>query len=89
MYKAQLGVKMIKLFRIVLSGVGIMLASYCLITKNFELMPYLLIIMGVNYLITWRMEIQLKRKTNAVISFFAGAFALFVGIYTFITDILV
>ena len=81
----MLGVNTIKLLRIVLSFLVIVMASYCLITGNFGLMPYLLMIMGVNSFITGNMELQVKRKTNAATSFLAGAFALFVGIYTFIT----
>ena len=77
--------KTIKLLRIVLSILIIVMASYCLITSNFGLMPYLLMILGVNSFITGSTELQAKRKTNAVISFLAGAFAFFVGIYTLIT----
>lgn len=80
---------MIKLLRILLAIIGIVLAVYCLITKNLEMMPYTLFVMGVLYLVTGSQELQAKRKTNAITSIFAGAFVLFVAIYTFITSILV
>lgn len=79
----MLGVNTIKLLRIILSITVIVMASSCLITSNFELMPYVLMIMGVNSFVTGNMELKAKRKTNAIFSFFAGTFAFFVGIYIF------
>ena len=81
----MLGVIMIKLFRIILSIIVIVAASYSLLTKNFGIMPYTLLVMGVLSFVTGSIELQAKRKTNALISIFAGAFTFFVGIYTFIT----
>lgn len=74
---------MLKILRILLSVIAIVFGSYALITENFEVMPYALIVLGVLSLITGSVEIKAKRKTGGIISIIAAAFTLFVAIYTF------
>ncbi len=74
---------MLKTFRILLSIIVFGLASYSLITQNFEFMPYMLFALGVLSLITGITELKAERKTSAILSILAAAFVLFVAIYTF------
>lgn len=74
---------MLKIVRLISSLIGIALASYGLITKNFEFMPYMMLFLGVSILVIGFLELQAKRKTSAIISILASAFILFVAIYTF------
>ncbi|WP_313893263.1 hypothetical protein [Psychrobacillus sp.] len=53
---------MLKTLRIILSIVGVVLAGFGLITKNFEFMPYLMLILGISILITGGIELQIDRK---------------------------
>ena len=74
---------MLKILRVILSVIGIALAGYVLITKNFVFMPYMLLAMGLLGLVTGVVELQAKRKTSAITNFFAAAFVFFVAIYIF------
>lgn len=74
---------MLKIVRLISSLIVIALASYGLITKNFEFMPYMMLFLGVSILVIGVLELQAKRKTSAIISILASAFILFVAIYTF------
>lgn len=74
---------MIKLFAVLLSIVGIVLGSYVLITKNFEIIPYQLLVLGVLLLIAGSVGLKADRKISGIFSVIAAAFVLFVAIYTF------
>lgn len=77
------GEKMLKILRIISSVIAFALAGYSLITKNFEFMPYMLLFLGLSVLVTGVLELKAKRKTSAIISFLAVAFAFFVVIYAY------
>ncbi len=53
----------LKILRVILSIVIVVLASFMLITQNFEFMPYLMLVLGISTLITGIVEIQ-KDKGN-------------------------
>ena len=72
-----------EILRITSLVIGMALAGYSLITKNFEFMPYLMFFVGVLMLVTGVAEFQAKRKSNAISSILAAAFLFFVAIYTF------
>ena len=74
---------MLKILRALLSIIVIVLGSYSLITQNFEVKPYMFLILGMMFLITGSVELKAKRKTSAIISIFAAPFMFFVAIYTF------
>ncbi|MGE7925891.1 DUF3953 domain-containing protein [Viridibacillus arvi] len=74
---------MLKILRIVSLVITFALASYSLITKDFEFMPYMLLFLSVSSLVTVFLELKAKRKTSAIISILAAAFGFFVAIYTF------
>ncbi|MDI2588611.1 DUF3953 domain-containing protein [Psychrobacillus sp. NEAU-3TGS] len=74
---------MLKILRIISSFITFALAGYSLITKNFEFMPYMLLFLCVSVFVTGVLELKAKRKTRAIISFLAVAFAFFVVIYAY------
>lgn len=74
---------MLKILRVLLSGIVILLGSYSLITRNFEVMPYIFLFLGVLFLITGSVELKAKRKINAIISILVAPIMFFVAIYTF------
>ena len=74
---------MLRVLRITSLVIGMALAGYSLITKNFEFMPYMMFFVGVLMLVTGVAELQAKRKPNAISSILAAAFLFFVAIYTF------
>ena len=66
--------RVLKILRIVTSGIVFGLAIYSIITQNAVYMPYMLLLLGVSVLIMGVLELKAKRKTSAIISFFAVAF---------------
>ncbi len=76
---------MLKTLRIILSIVGVVLAGFCLITKNFEFMPYLMLILGSSILITGLVELQKDRKGfSGYMCIIASLFVFFVSIKVFL-----
>ncbi|MFJ5625103.1 DUF3953 domain-containing protein [Peribacillus loiseleuriae] len=53
---------MLKILRIVLSVIVFALAGYSLITKNFEFIPYMMLFLGANVLVTGLIELQKDQK---------------------------
>ena len=74
---------MLKILRALLSITVIVLGSYSLIAQNFEVMPYMFLILGIIFLITGSVELKAKRKTSAIISILATPFMFLVAMYTF------
>ena len=75
------GRKMLKILRIFSWIIAFALSGYSLITKNFELLPFMLFFFGVFVLVTGLLELQAKRKRSAITNIFAASFAFFVSIY--------
>lgn len=74
---------MFRILRITSLVIGMALAGYSLITKNFEFMPYMILFLGVFMLVTGVSELQAKKKTSAIFFILPAAFLFFVAIYTF------
>ncbi|WP_430786737.1 DUF3953 domain-containing protein [Virgibacillus flavescens] len=74
---------MLKISRIILSVIVIAIAVYVLITKNFEFLPLMILFLSILIMVGGLVELQAKKKTNAIISILASTFLLFVAIYTF------
>ncbi|MBY0121624.1 YczI family protein [Bacillus sp. S/N-304-OC-R1] len=74
---------MLNTLRGIFAVIAFCLAGYSLITSKYQVMPYMLFFLGVMMLCTGISELKVKRKTNAIISFTASVFVLFVSIYTF------
>ncbi|WP_039043904.1 DUF3953 domain-containing protein [Sporosarcina sp. ZBG7A] len=74
---------MLKIINFSLAIVVITVSAYSLITKDFSLMPYMMIALGLFMLGLGISEFQKKQKTNAIMIIFASTFIFFVSIYTF------
>lgn len=73
---------MVKVLRITLAIVVIALSSYGLITGTTEIiLPYVLLLMGLMFLVMGVTEFQ-KRKLTAFTIFLAAGFSFFAGVYT-------
>lgn len=53
---------MLEVLRIVLSVIVLALAGYSLITKSFEFIPYMILFLGANVLVTGLIELQKDKK---------------------------
>lgn len=74
-----------KIIRVILAVIAVFLSGYSLITGEFGIMPYTLLLLGLMLLVMGIIEIQEKRKGNAIISFLSAAFGIFVSIYILLT----
>lgn len=70
-----------KIIRVILAIIVFALSGYSLLTREYGLIPYMLLLLALMVLITGTIEIQEKRKVAAIISFLSAALGLFVGIY--------
>ncbi len=76
---------MLKTLRILLSISGLALALFGLITKNFEYMPYLMMVLSFFIMITGVIELQKDKKAFwGYISIGVSGFAFYVAIQGFI-----
>ena len=76
---------MLKIVRIILSIVGVALAGFGIITKNFEFMPYLMVTLGISLLITGVIELQKDKKAFwGYMSIGVAGFAFYVSIQGFL-----
>ncbi|WP_027108321.1 DUF3953 domain-containing protein [Lacticigenium naphthae] len=73
---------MLKILRIVLSIIGIVIAGYALLSKNYIVMPYMLFFMGATLLVLGIAEIIEERKQIGIISIFASLFIFYVSVHT-------
>ncbi|PIC67623.1 hypothetical protein CSV71_10435 [Sporosarcina sp. P21c] len=70
-----------KILRIIFMVMGIALVGYGWKTGTIGvIMPYLLLVMGLNFIVMGITEFQ-KRKANAFNLFLTAGFVLFVGVY--------
>ncbi|QCR31970.1 YczI family protein [Lysinibacillus sp. SGAir0095] len=72
-----------KIIRNTLAIIGFALSCYILLTREYGILPYMLILVGLMVLFTGIIEIRKKRKVSAIMSFISAGFSLFVGIYIF------
>lgn len=70
-----------KILRNILAIIVFALSAYGLLTHEYEVIPYMLLLLGLMVLTTGTIEIQEKRKVTAIISFSSAGFGLFVGVY--------
>ncbi|WP_232696198.1 DUF3953 domain-containing protein [Brevibacillus daliensis] len=75
---------MIKLIRVILGIIVIVISGYNLITKDFELMPYLMLFLGAFMLASGFIELQKDRKGIwGYMSIIVSLFIFFVSIQGF------
>lgn len=72
---------LIKIIRVILGIIVIVLSGYSLLTKNFELMPYLMLFLGSLILTTGVIELQKDRKG------FWGYMSIIVSLFIFFVSI--
>lgn len=72
---------MIKIIRVILGIIVIVLSGYSLITKDFELMPYLMLFLGAFILASGVTELQKDRKG------FWGYMSIIVSLFIFFVSI--
>lgn len=72
----------LKILRIFLSIAGVVFASFILITQSFELMPYMLLVLGMSTLFTGVSELQKDKKA------FWGYMSIIVSLFVFFVSIL-
>lgn len=70
-----------KIIRIILGIIVIALSSYSLISRNFELMPFMMLFLGAFMLVTGLSEIQKDRKR------FEGYMFIIVSLFIFFVSI--
>ena len=76
-----------KIIRIILATIVVSLSIYGLISGTAEIiLPYLMLLMGGMFLVMGVTEFQ-KRKPVAFTSFLVAGFSIFVGIYTFLSNL--
>ncbi|MFC0210988.1 DUF3953 domain-containing protein [Paenibacillus chartarius] len=76
---------MLNISKVILAIIVIGLSSYLLITKNFELMPYLMLFLAIFMLVTGLIECQRNRKGIwGYLSILVSLFILFVSIQGFL-----
>ena len=80
------GKVLIKITRVILSIITIALSVYSLISKNFELMPYLMLCLGSVMFMTGVAELQKDRKGFGYMSIVASLFVFFVSVYGFLLN---
>jgi len=75
---------MLKISKVIIAIIVIGFSSYLLITKNFELMPYLMLFLAILMLVTGLIEYQRNRKGFwGYLSILVSLFILFVSIRGF------
>ncbi|WP_397539205.1 DUF3953 domain-containing protein [Rummeliibacillus pycnus] len=70
-----------KIIRVLLGIIVIAFSSYCLISKNFELMPFMMLFLGAFMLATGLGELQKDRKR------FEGYMCIIVSLFIFFVSI--
>lgn len=74
---------MLKILRILFSIVGITLALYGLITKDFEFQAYMILFLGLTMLIIGIQEFQQQKKFTGWLLIIVCLFSFFVAIQNF------
>ncbi|MCT2536466.1 DUF3953 domain-containing protein [Aquibacillus koreensis] len=69
-----------KILRVILAITVVSLAGYSLITDEYGLIPYTLLILGLLLVVMGINEILEKRKITALICFLAAGFDIFVSL---------
>jgi len=64
---------LLKILRIVLPIIVFVLAGYSSISGNYEVMPYMLLVMGIN-------EIKKERKKMGIFSIIVSVFVFYVSV---------
>lgn len=76
-----------KIIRILLGIIVIALSSYCLISKNFEPMQYMLLFLGAFMLVTGISELQKEQhRFEGYMCIIVSLFIFFVSIYSFLLN---
>lgn len=70
-----------KIISNILAIIVFALSCYSLLTREYGMLPYMLLLLGLMVLFTGIIEIRKKRKVSAIMNFIAAGFCLFVGIY--------
>ncbi|WP_089740686.1 DUF3953 domain-containing protein [Gracilibacillus ureilyticus] len=68
--------------KIVLSGAALLLIIYCLVTGNYDIMPFANMLLGFLYLFMGIDELQQKRKAMAILLFLTSVFIWTAAIYS-------
>lgn len=71
---------MLKVLRIILAVIVVSISGYELLTKNFEVQPYMMFLLGIMMLVTGIDELQKGRKEYGWLSIIVFLFCLFVSI---------
>ncbi|WP_332633765.1 DUF3953 domain-containing protein [Halalkalibacter flavus] len=69
-----------KIIKTILAIIVISLSAYSLITDEYIILPYTLLLLGLMLLVIRITEIQEKRKVTGVFSFLSSGFVLYVSI---------
>ena len=78
---------MLKTLRIILSIISVALAVFGKITQNFEVMPYLILILSISILITGGIELQKDKKNFwGYMCIIFSLFAFYVSIQGFLLN---
>lgn len=74
---------MLKILRGIFSLIVIVFAGYGLITRNFDMMAYMMLFMGAMFLIMGVDEIKENRKTMGIFSILTSGFVFYVSFQGF------
>ncbi|WP_198510257.1 DUF3953 domain-containing protein [Bacillus solitudinis] len=77
---------MLKIIRLLLQIVVLILASYSLLTKNFEFLPLTMFFVASLSFIVGLIELQRKKKINGYLMIIVSLFVFFVSIQGFILN---
>ncbi|MCM3192292.1 YczI family protein [Priestia megaterium] len=72
---------MLKALQLIFSIVTVGLALYIMLTRNYQFLSFLNILLGLTMLVLGAIEWQKRKKTSAWLLFLVALFSWFVGIY--------
>lgn len=72
---------MLKALQLILSIITVGLALYIMLTRNYQFLSFLNILLGLTMLVLGAIEWQKRKKTSAWLLFLVALFSWFVGIY--------
>ncbi|KHF39382.1 hypothetical protein LQ50_15970 [Halalkalibacter okhensis] len=69
-----------KIMKAILALMVISLSAYSLVTGEYRMLPYTLLLVGFMLFVIGIVEIQEKRKVTGIFSFLSSGFVLFVSL---------
>ncbi|MBU8851681.1 hypothetical protein C2I27_13415 [Priestia megaterium] len=76
---------MLKALQLIFSIITVGLALYIMLTRNYQFLSFLNILLGLTMLVLGAIEWQKRKKTSAWLLFLVALFSWFVGIYRMIS----